>query len=130
MSSESKYQKGLELRKQVVGEKYVNRALSTATDFSKPLQDLITEHVWGNIWSRPVLDRKTRSLITVAMLIALNRPNELRIHIKGALRNGCSKEEIRELLIHSTVYCGFPAAVDAFKIAEEVIEEWEKGNRD
>ncbi|MCY0860065.1 MAG: carboxymuconolactone decarboxylase family protein [Sulfolobaceae archaeon] len=130
MESEDRYRKGLELRKQVLGENYVNKALSQVNDFNKPIQDLVTEHVWGYIWQRPVLDKKTRSLITISMLIPQNRQNELRIHIKGALRNGVSKEEIREVIIHSTVYCGFPAALEAMRIAEEVISEWEKGNKD
>lgn len=115
--------KGLATRREVLGEDYVNRSLAAADDFTGPLQELVTDYCWDAIWNRPGLDRKTRSLINLAMFTALNRPHELRIHAVGAVRNGCTREEIREVLLQATVYCGFPAGIDAFKVAKEVMEE-------
>lgn len=119
----SQYESGLELRRQVIGEDYVDRALAGATDFTRPLQDRITEFAWGTVWSRSGLDLRTRSLVTVAMLAALNRPAELRLHLRGALRNGATWEEIREALLQVAVYAGTPAAVDAFRIGQEILND-------
>lgn len=120
-----KFEAGLAMRKAVLGADYVERAMAEADEFTQPLQELITENAWGTVWTRDILNRRDRSLITVAMLIALNRPHELKLHVRGALNNGLSKEEIRELLLHASVYCGMPAAVDAFRVAKEVFKEIE-----
>src|SRR3954469_14162050 len=113
------YDKGLEIRRAVVGADYVEKALSEADDFSKPLQDLLTEYCWGNVWGREGLPRKTRSMLNLAMIPILNRPHELKAHIKGALNNGVTKEEITEIFLQVAIYAGVPAAVDAFRIARE-----------
>lgn len=114
---------GLATRRKVLGDAYVDRALDAADDFSWPMQELVTEFCWDAIWNRPALPRPTRSLINIAMLMALNRPHELKAHIIGALRNGCTAEEIREVLLQGAVYCGVPAGVDAFRIAREALAE-------
>jgi 4-carboxymuconolactone decarboxylase len=121
--SKEMYEKGLAVRREVLGAEYVERQLASADDFNQPLQDLLTEYCWGGIWSRPQLPRKLRSLINLAMLSALNRPIEFKTHVKGALKNGCSKEEIREVLLQVAVYCGAPAGVEAFRLAREVFSE-------
>jgi 4-carboxymuconolactone decarboxylase len=105
----------------VLGDAYVDRAQSTATPFTNDFQDLMTRYAWGEIWSRPGLDRRTRSCITVAMTVALNRPDELALHLRGALRNGVTVAELREVLLQTAVYCGIPAAHTAFKVAQEVL---------
>jgi 4-carboxymuconolactone decarboxylase len=117
---------GVEVRRQVMGDVFVDRALGNATDFTQPLQDFINEHAWGSVWNREGLPLKTRSLITLAALTALKCPHELKGHIRGALNNGCTVEEIREALLHCAVYAGVPAAVDAFRAAQEVIDEYQK----
>jgi 4-carboxymuconolactone decarboxylase len=117
------FENGLEVRRAVLGEAYVQKSLATANSFMAPLQKLITEWCWGYVWTRPALSRKTRSVINIAMLAALNRPNELRLHVRGALNNGVTTEEIQEILLQAAVYCGVPAALDGFKIAAEVIAE-------
>ena len=117
------FDKGLKLRKQVLSAEYVDQALKSADDFSAPLQEMVTEHCWGWLWNREALPRKMRSLINIALLTVLNRPHELKIHVKGALRNGCTKEEIREVLLHVGVYAGVPAAVDGFRNAREALRE-------
>lgn len=122
MSSE-RYEAGLAVRKAVLGAEYVEKALANVDDFSAPLQSLVTENAWGTVWTREGLSRRDRSLITVAMLIALNRPHEIKLHLRGAINNGLSREEIRELLLQAGVYCGMPAAVDAFRLAREVFAE-------
>jgi 4-carboxymuconolactone decarboxylase len=119
------YEKGLKNRREVLGAEYVDNAIASADDFSRPLQELVTEYCWGAVWDRPGLDRKTRSLINLAMLTALNRPHELKLHIKGALNNGLSKAEIAEVLLQTAVYCGVPAAVDSFRSAREVFAQLE-----
>jgi len=119
------YEKGLAVRRDVLGKEYVDKAIARADDFSRPLQELVTEYCWGRIWTRPGLPRKTRSLINLAMLTALNRPHEVKLHLRGALNNGCSKEEIMEVLLQTTVYCGVPAGVDSFRTAKEFFEELE-----
>ncbi len=122
MASE-KFDAGLALRREVLGEDYVARAMANADEFSQPLQELVTEFAWGTVWQREGLPRRDRSLMTVVMLVALNRPHELRLHLRGALNNGLSREELREALLHAAVYCGMPAAVDAFRAAREVFAE-------
>ncbi|SIR71298.1 4-carboxymuconolactone decarboxylase [Pseudomonas sp. B10] len=123
--SESK-QSGVEIRRQVMGDAFVDRALGNATEFSQPLQDFVNEHAWGGVWNREGLSLKTRSLITLAALTALKCPQELKGHVRGALNNGCSVEEIREALLHCAVYAGVPAAIDAFRAAQEVIDTYQK----
>ena len=117
------YEKGLAVRRAVLGKEYVDKAIADADDFTQPLQELVTEYCWGSIWTRPGLSRKTRSLINLAMLTALNRPHEVKLHLRGALNNGCKKEEIMEVLLQTAIYCGVPAAVDSFRIAKEVFQE-------
>lgn len=121
--TDSLYDAGLKIRKDVVGEEYVERALANAEDFGKPFQDLVTEYCWGAIWGRDGLDRKTRSMINLAMLAALNRSAELKLHTRGALRNGVTVEEITEVLLQATIYCGVPAGVTAFNVAREAIND-------
>jgi len=121
--SKEQFEIGLATRREVLGNEYVDRALASADEFSRPLQELVTEFAWGTVWQRPGLPRRDRSLMTVVMLVALNRPHELRLHLRGALNNGLSREEIREALLHAAVYCGMPAAVDAFRAAREVFAE-------
>lgn len=116
------FDQGLKTRREVLGAEYVDAALANADDFSRPLQEFITQYAWGDVWNRPGLDRRTRSLINLAMLTALNRPHELRIHVKGALRNGVTKAEIREVLLQTAIYCGVPAAMDSFRNAREVFQ--------
>jgi 4-carboxymuconolactone decarboxylase len=117
---------GVEVRRQVMGDAFVDRALGNATEFTQPLQDFVNEHAWGGVWNRDGLALKTRSLITLAALTALKCPQELKGHVRGALNNGCTVEEIRETLLHCAVYAGAPAAIDAFRAAQEVIESYQK----
>jgi len=117
------FDKGMKIRREVLGDEHVDRSMAAADDFSRPLQELITHYAWGEVWSRPGLDRRTRSMITLAMLAALNRPHELKLHVQGALRNGVSKAEIGEVLLQSVIYAGGPAALDAFRVAREVFKE-------
>jgi len=120
---EQTYEEGLEVRKAVLGEEYVANALRNATPFTQPLQDLVTEFCWGTVWTREGLPRKTRSLLNIGMLVALNRPHELRIHVQGAIRNGCSEEEVAEVLLQAAVYAGIPAGVDGFRVARQAIDD-------
>ncbi len=121
------YDNGIAVRKQVMGEAHVERAMSQVTEFTAPLQDWINEHAWGSTWQREgVLPRKYRSLITLAMLTALKSPTELKGHVRGALNNGCTVEEIQETLLHSLPYCGAPATQEAFRAALEVIQEYQQ----
>jgi 4-carboxymuconolactone decarboxylase len=119
----TRYRRGLAVRRAVLGRDYVDRALAAADAFSRPLQQFITEVAWGTLWTRRGLPRKTRSLINLAMLTALNRPHELKLHVRGALRNGCTKSEILEVLLQTAAYCGIPAAIDSFRIARDVFDE-------
>jgi 4-carboxymuconolactone decarboxylase len=119
------FEKGLKIRREVLGAEHVDASISQADDFSRPLQELVTEYCWGNVWSRPGLDRKTRSLINVAMLTALNRPHEVKLHLRGALNNGCSKNDIMEVLLQTAIYCGVPAAMDSLRVAKEFFQEIE-----
>lgn len=116
---------GLEIRREVMGDAFVERAMGNATAFTQPLQDFVNEHAWGSVWAREALPRKTRSLITLAALTALKCPQELKGHVRGALNNGCTVEEIREALLHCAVYAGVPAAIDAFRAAQEAIDTWQ-----
>jgi 4-carboxymuconolactone decarboxylase len=121
------YDKGLEVRREVLGREYVDRALAATDEVTQPFQELLTEFCWGAVWARPGLDRKTRSLLNLAMLTALNRPHEVRIHLRGALNNGVTREEITEVFLQAAVYCGMPAALDSFKLAREVFQEQDAG---
>jgi len=117
------WDKGLAVRKEVLGKEYVERNVKAADDFSMPMQEYATEACWGWLWTRPQFPRKTRSLINLAMLSALNRPHEFKVHVRGALNNGLTRDEIREVLIQTAVYCGFPAAIEAFRLAREVFKD-------
>ena len=121
--AKDRFDEGLKLRKQVLGADYVERSMAGADEFSMPMQELSTEYCWGYIWTRPGLKLRHRSLINIAMISALNRPHELKAHIKGALVNGVTPVEIREVLLQVAIYCGVPAAVDSFRIAREVFAE-------
>ena len=123
--SKEVYDKGLAIRREVLGADYVDKAIATADDFNRPLQELVTEYCWGAVWGRPGLPKKTRSMLNLAMLTALNRPHELKLHVKGALKNGVSRAEIMEVLLQAAIYCGVPAAVDAFRNAREALKEAE-----
>jgi len=123
IGSEDRYERGLETRRAVLGREHVDRSLEQASSFTRPMQELVTEYCWGAVWNREGLDRRTRSLLNIAMLTALNRPQELGAHVRGALTNGCAKEEIQEVLLQAAVYCGIPAANSAFKGAQQVIRE-------
>lgn len=123
--SDNKSKSGESVRRQVMGDAFVDRALGNATAFTQPLQDFVNEHAWGSVWSRDGLPLKTRSLITLAALTALKCPQELKGHVRGALNNGCTVEEIREALLHCAVYAGVPAAIDAFRAAQEVIDSYQ-----
>ena len=119
----STFEKGLSIRRDVLGAEFVDNAFATADDFNRPLQELVTQYCWGEIWGRPGLDRRTRSLLNLAMLSALNRPHEIKMHVRGALKNGVTKEEIKEVFLQVAIYCGVPAAVDSFRVAREVFKE-------
>jgi 4-carboxymuconolactone decarboxylase len=121
--NKERFEEGLAVRREVLGSEYVDRSLAAADDFTRPLQELVTEYCWGEIWTRPDLPRRTRSLINLAMISALNRPHELQLHVRGALRNGVSKEEIRAVLLQVAIYCGVPAAIDSFRVATAVLKE-------
>lgn len=121
--SEDKFAKGLAVRREVLGSDYVDRALATATEFNRPMQELSTEYCWGHVWSRPGLSRRERSLLNLGMISALNRPHELKLHVRAALNNGLTREAIREALLQVAVYCGVPAGMDSFRLAQEVFNE-------
>ena len=122
MASDEQFQKGLEVRREVLGTVYVDRSMSNTDDFMMAFQEMTTQWCWGYAWTRPGLERRTRSMLNLAMLTALGRPAELKLHVKGALNNGVTVEEIKEILLHATVYCGIPAGLDAFKAAHEVLK--------
>jgi len=117
------FDKGLQIRREVLGPEYVDGSLAKANDFMMTFQNVTTEWCWGYVWSREGLDRRTRSLINLAMLTALNRPAEIKLHVLGALNNGVKPDEIKEVLLQATIYCGIPAGLDAFKVANSVLEE-------
>ncbi|SEQ79175.1 4-carboxymuconolactone decarboxylase [Amphritea atlantica] len=118
-----KFDAGLKLRKEVLGDAYVDRSINNANEFNKPLQQLVTEYCWGDVWQREGLDKKERSMINLAMISALNRPHELALHVRGALNNGLTPIQIREVLMQVAIYCGVPAAIDSFRIAMQIMEE-------
>ena len=120
------FDKGVEVRTAVLGKPYVENALKNVDDFNRPFQELVTEYCWGAVWGREGLSKKMRSLLNIAMLATLNRPNELKVHTKGAIRNGATKEEIRETLMQVAIYAGVPAAVDSFRLAKEALAELDK----
>jgi 4-carboxymuconolactone decarboxylase len=126
MNDRERHNKGMKVRKQVLGKAHVARAESRKNKFNAPFQDLITRYAWGEIWTRPGLPRKTRSMITIAMMVALNRTDELRLHLRAAANTGVSREELQEVLLQTAIYCGVPAANHAFQIAEEVFAESRK----
>ncbi|MBO0823408.1 MAG: 4-carboxymuconolactone decarboxylase [Actinobacteria bacterium] len=123
MVDNQRLQRGLELRRQVLGDAHVDKSLAAVTDFTRPIQEYVTQTCWGDVWSRPGLDRRTRSLVNLAMLTALNRMTEFGVHVRGAVRNGCTEDEIQEVLLQTAVYCGAPAALEAFRMAEKVLHE-------
>lgn len=120
---------GLKIRREVLGDEYVDQALENMDELSQPLQELVTEYCWGTIWARSGLDKRTRSLLNIAMISALNRPHEVRVHIRGALRNGCTKKEVVEVILQVAVYCGVPAAIDTMRIAKDVFQETDQGEK-
>ena len=126
MDDADRYNKGLTVRREVLGDAHVDRSLARLSDFNREFQDLITRYAWGEIWTRPGLPRHTRSLLTLAMMVALNRMDEFRLHVRAAFNNGVTREQIGEVLLHSAIYCGVPAANSAFHAAEEVFAEMEK----
>jgi 4-carboxymuconolactone decarboxylase len=117
------YENGIAVRREVLGDTYVDKALASADDFNQEMQELVTEYCWGAVWTREGLPRKTRSLLNLAMISALNKPNELKAHVRGAIRNGCTKDEIKEVFLQVAIYCGVPAAIDSFRNARAVFEE-------
>ena len=127
--SDEMYERGLAIRKSVIGAEYVDKALANADDFSMPLQRLVTEYCWGAVWGREELPKKTRSMLNLAMLSVLNRPTEFKTHVAGALRNGVSKVEIREVLLQVGIYAGVPAAVEAFRLAREAMNDFENAKK-
>nr|WP_135504473.1 4-carboxymuconolactone decarboxylase [Planococcus koreensis] len=122
----ARFEKGLEIRKSVLGAEYVENSINNATDFNMPMQELVTEYCWGEVWGRPGLERKTRSIINLAMITALNRPHELKLHVRGAINNGLTRDEIKEVFLQTAIYCGVPAAIDSFRSAKEVFDEMDK----
>ncbi|MEH6549624.1 MAG: carboxymuconolactone decarboxylase family protein [Pseudomonadales bacterium] len=127
--TDERYQAGMKTRREVLGDKHVDKAIDSSSEFSMAMQELVVKNCWGDIWSREGLDRKTRSLVTVALLTSLRASGELKGHVRGALRNGASKEEIQEVLLHAATYCGMPAGIEAFRAASETIEAWDAGER-
>lgn len=123
------FERGLEIRKAVIGAEFVDKALAAADDFNMPMQRLTTEYCWGAVWGREGLPHKVRSMINLAMLSALNRPTEFKTHVGGALRNGVTREEIREVLMQVAIYCGIPAGVEAFRLAKEAIADFERNEK-
>jgi 4-carboxymuconolactone decarboxylase len=126
MDERERFARGIEVRRAVLGDKHVDRSLEKRNSFNEEFQDLVTRHAWGELWTRPGLPRQTRSLITLAMLIALNRPDEFRLHLHGAVNNGVTRDEIKELLLQAAVYCGVPAANSPFHAADELFAELER----
>lgn len=126
MSDQDMYQTGMAIRKEMYGAEVVDRRMASAGEFGAPLQKLINQYAYGEIWGREAMSRKMRSLMVLAMMCAANRPHELRIHLRGALKNGCSKDEIREVLLMVAIYCGIPASLDAHNMAQEVFAELDK----
>jgi 4-carboxymuconolactone decarboxylase len=123
MPEDGRYEEGLKVRAEVLGADHVRRAIGQASEFSRAMQTLVTEYCWGAVWARPGLGRRERSLVNLGMLTALNRSHELGVHVRGAIRNGCTREEIQETLLQTCIYCGVPAAMEAFRVAEAVLDE-------
>ena len=117
------FDQGLSTRREVLGAEYVDASIQIATDFNIDMQELVTQYCWGDVWNRPGLDRRTRSFLNLAMITALNRPHELKLHVRGAINNGLSKDEIKEVFLQTAIYCGVPAAIDSFRVASEVFKE-------
>jgi len=117
------FDKGLQTRREVLGAEYVDASIKNADEFSREMQELVTQYCWGDVWNRPGLERKTRSFLNLAMLTALNRPHEIKLHVRGAINNGLTKDEIKEVFLQAAIYCGVPAAIDAFRVAKEVFKE-------
>lgn len=126
-SHEATYRRGLEVRREVLGAKHVDQSLARASEFARPIQQLVTEYCWGVVWGRDGLERKTRSLLNLAMLTALNRPQELSAHVRGALTNGATVSEIQETLLQTAIYAGVPAALESFRVADAVLREADAG---
>lgn len=117
------FERGLSTRREVLGAEYVDASIANADDFTRPMQELVTQYCWGDIWNRPGLERRDRSLLNLAMLTILNRPHELKLHVRGALNNGVTQEEIKEVFLQAAIYCGVPAAIDSFRVAREVFKD-------
>jgi len=117
------FDRGLKTRREVLGAEYVDASIKSADEFNMPMQELVTQYCWGDVWNRPGLDRRTRSFLNLAMLTALNRPHELKLHVRGAINNGLTRDEIREVFLQAAIYCGVPAAIDSFRVAREVFKE-------
>jgi 4-carboxymuconolactone decarboxylase len=117
------FEKGLKTRREVLGAEYVDASIKNADEFNMPMQELVTQYCWGDVWNRPGLERKTRSFLNLAMITALNRPHELKLHVRGAINNGLTKDEIKEVFLQAAIYCGVPAAIDSFRVAKEVFKE-------
>ena len=117
------FDQGLKTRREVLGAEYVDASIKNATDFNIDMQEIVTQYCWGDVWNRPGLERKTRSFLNLAMITALNRPHELKLHVRGAMNNGLTKDEIKEVFLQASIYCGVPAAIDSFRIASEVFKE-------
>ena len=117
------FDQGLATRRAVLGAEYVDASIRNATDFNIDMQELVTQYCWGDVWNRPGLDRRTRSFLNLAMITALNRPHELKLHVRGAINNGLSQDEIKEVFLQAAIYCGVPAAIDSFRVASEVFKE-------
>lgn len=128
ISDDTRLSDGLAVRTEVLGAEHVERSMAQVTEFSRPVQEWVTEACWGDVWARPGLDRRTRSLLNLAMLAALNRMNEFATHVRGAVRNGCSRTEIQETLLHVAPYCGAPAALECFRVAERVLTELDQNS--
>jgi 4-carboxymuconolactone decarboxylase len=126
MDERQRYEQGMKVRRAVLGDAHLDASLKNRNEFNEAFQDLITRYAWGEIWSRPGLSRQTRSMITLAMMVALNRPDELRMHLRAALNNGVTREEIQEVLLQTAIYCGVPAANSAFHLAQDVFGQQEK----
>jgi 4-carboxymuconolactone decarboxylase len=123
MSANADLPAGLQVRREVLGDAHVERSMASATEFTRPVQELVTEFCWGRVWTRPGIDRRTRSLVNLGILTALNRMHEFAVHVRGAVNNGCTVDEIREVLLQTAVYCGAPAALESFRVAEQVLTE-------
>lgn len=121
--NQEQFEKGLKVRREVLGAEYVEASLRNADEFTRPMQEFVTEYCWGEVWNRPGLDRRSRSLLNLAMLTALNRPHELKLHVRGAINNGLTKDEIAEVFLQAAIYCGVPAAMESFRVARETFKE-------